>query len=73
MIQFNNDPFSYDTYLVMVFKPLGNASPSIASMSKNGVDITMNAFSSSLGVPGAFNYEADATFKGIYGYFKQKV
>lgn len=56
MIEFNNDPFSKDTYLAVVFKPVGVASPQIVSMHKNGVDITMNAFSSSLGVPGAFNY-----------------
>lgn len=56
MIELNNDPFSKDTYLVMAFKPLGNSSPSILSLNKNGVDITKNAFSSSLGVPGAFNY-----------------
>lgn len=56
MIELNNDPFSNDIYLAMAFKPLGSASPSIISLHRNGVDITKNAFSSSLGIPGAFNY-----------------
>jgi len=73
MIEMNNDPFSKDIYLALVNKPLGNSSPSIISLNKNGVDITQNAFSSSLGVPGAFNYEADHTFKATYDQFKSAV
>ena len=73
MIEFNNNPFSRDIYLAVVFKPLGVASPKIVSMYKNGVDITINAFGCGLAIPGAFNYQADTIFKNTYEYFRSKV
>lgn len=69
MIEFNNNPFSADSYLVVVFVPLGTGTPTITQLYRSGIDVKNNAMP--VGVPGSFNYEADPTFRGLYGYFRQ--
>jgi hypothetical protein len=72
MIEFHNYPFSRDRFFVIANKPLGSGAPTVTSIYKNGVDIG-NSIASSLSIPGAFNYEADVTFKGLYAYFRKSV
>jgi hypothetical protein len=54
----------------MAFKPLTGAS-SVKRLLKNGYDISNTIVST--GVPGAFNYGADPTFKSVYTQFGSAV
>lgn len=54
----------------MAFKPLTGAS-SVKRLLKNGYDISNTIVSA--GVPGAFNYGADPTFKSVYTQFGSAV
>lgn len=42
-------------------------------MNKNGVDISNTILNNPVAMPGVFNYEADSTFREVYGYFREKV
>lgn len=72
LVEFECLPLSEDIYQVLVFKPL-SLSPQILSIYRNGVDISNTIVSSNPGIPGVFNYEADATFKEVYQFFREKV
>lgn len=69
MIEFNNDPFSADSYLVTVFIPLGTGTPTINQLYRSGIDVKNNLMPTA--VPGSFNYEADPTFRALYSFFRQ--
>ena len=72
LLEFDCLPLSEDTYQVLVFKPL-YLPPQVISINRNGVDVSNTIVSSNLGIPGVFNYEADSTFKNLYGFFREKV
>ena len=66
MIEFTNYPFSHDIYVVIAHKPLGATAPHVDHIYKNGVDIHNTIVTTSSSILGAFNYEADTEFKGLY-------
>lgn len=56
MIEMNNQPFSNDNYVAIVFKPLSSTPPTVTQIYKNGVNITSTILTNTLALPGVFNY-----------------
>ena len=56
--------------MAIIFVSLAGT-PSVTHLYKNGVDVVNNIVQS--GVPGAFNYEADPSFRTVYSPFKSGV
>ena len=70
IISLNQIPFSNDEYVAVVYQPINDPNPQINFLYKNGIEITNTVLNSKAG---AYNYEGDAMFKNLYGYYKQIV